>query len=344
MTFATSPTIDLRSDTVTRPDETMRAAMASAEVGDAVIDVDPTMRQLEERTAELLGLPAALWVPSGTMANVIALTLYLGRGDRFLAPRDAHVLVRELGTSAWLAGGMPEPLEPDAGPGRPTAASLARAIGPRDNSYLLLRTTLLCLENTHNAAGGSVIPPHEHAQLAATAKEAGLKVHLDGARLWNAAVALDLPVAALAVGADTVSVCYSKGLGAPVGSALVGGREFIEQARRMRQMLGGGVRQGGVLAAACLRALENMDDLAQDHENARRLAEGLAEIGWAVGAPQTNIVLAGVPDVPLTISRLENAGVLASPMAGKVRFVTHRDVSAPDIDEALRRIKSAAGQ
>nr|WP_091668185.1 GntG family PLP-dependent aldolase [Amycolatopsis marina] len=341
MTKAAASVIDFRSDTVTRPGDTMRAAMARAEVGDNVLDGDPTVEELEQRSAALLGMPAALWTPSGTMANLVALSLHLSRGDRFLAPRDAHVLVNELGSAAWLAGGMPFPLEHDAGPGRPTLSTLRNAVGPADGPYYALRTTLLCLENTHNAAGGAVTPPHEHAQLVATAKEAGLRVHLDGARIWHAATSLDLPPAALTVGVDSVAACFSKGLGAPVGSVLAGSEEFIERAKRMRQMLGGGTRQAGVLAAACLVALDQMSELHEDHENARRLAEGLIELGWQVATPETNIVLAGVADVPRSLYALESMGIRALSMAGKVRFVTHRDISAPDVEEALHRIKSA---
>ncbi|GAB3485509.1 threonine aldolase family protein [Amycolatopsis cihanbeyliensis] len=342
VTSPVPPVIDLRSDTVTRPDDTMRSAMSSAEVGDNVIDTDPTMRELERRAATVLGMPAALWTPSGTMANLIALSIQLSRGDRFLAPRDAHVLVNELGSAAWLAGGMPEPLDHDAGPGRPSPRALRAAVGPREVPYYGLRTSLLCLENTHNAAGGAVTPPHEHARLVALAKDAGLRVHLDGARLWHAAVTLGVLPAALTVGVDTVSACFSKGLGAPVGSVLAGSAEFIEQARRMRHMLGGGVRQGGILAAACLLALDRVDELAESHAAARQLAEGLTELGWQVVEPQTNIVLAPVADLAMTLDSLRSLHVLASPMAGKVRFVTHRDISAADIDEVLRRIKAAA--
>lgn len=342
MTLTAAPQIDFRSDTVTRPDETMRQAMASAEVGDNVIDVDPTIDALEKRAAKVLGMPAALWTPSGTMANLIALSVHLKRGDRFLAPRGAHVLTNELGSAAWLAGGMPDPLEHDAGPGRPTQNTLASAIGAAGGPYYTMRTTLLCLENTHNAAGGAVIPPHEHAQLLATAKQAGLKVHLDGARIWHAAVALGVPPAALTVGVDSVSACFSKGLGAPVGSVVAGSKDFVEQARRMRQMLGGGVRQGGVLAAACLIALDRVGDLAGSHHNARRLAAGLGEFGWRVAEPETNIVLAAVPDLPLSLNWLSSLGILTLPMAGKVRFVTHRDLSDADIDETLRRIKNGS--
>ena len=335
MTF--TPPLDFRSDTVTQPDDTMRAAMASAEVGDNVLEHDPTVAALEERAAHVLGMPAALWVPSGTMANLIALSLHLSRGDRFLATRGAHVLNNELGSAAWLAGGMPEALAHDGGPGRPSSSTLAAAIG-QPGPYFTLRTSLLCLENTHNAAGGAVTPPDEHAQLLSVAKEAGLTVHLDGARLWQAAVALEVPPAALTVGVDTVSACFSKGLGAPVGSVVAGSKNFVERARRMRQMLGGGVRQGGVLAAACLVALDRVPDLAESHENARRLAEGLREHGWPANTPDTNIVLAEVPDVPTAVTWLDSLGIRTGPMAGKVRFVTHRDLSTADIDEALHRM------
>nr|WP_026449411.1 GntG family PLP-dependent aldolase [Actinopolyspora mortivallis] len=333
--------IDLRSDTVTRPDERMTEAMAAAEVGDDVLDRDPTMRRLEHRVAELLGTEAALWVPSGTMGNLIALCLHLERGERFLAPRGAHVLTHELGSAAWLAGGMPEPLSWDAGAGRPSPW-LVRSESADNGRYDALRTTLLCLENTHNAAGGTAIPPDEHAQLAAAARDNGMRVHLDGARLFNASVALGVPVAALTVGVDTVQICLSKGLGAPVGSAVAGDAEFVERARRTRKMLGGGVRQGGVLAAAGLVALERTERLRTDHDNAKRLAEGLITRGWNVTPPQTNIVLASVPDVRHSLEWLEGIGVLAVPMGGKLRFVTHGDVRSTDVDEALRRIDAVS--
>jgi threonine aldolase len=338
------PPIDLRSDTVTKPDPAMRAAMAAAEVADDVLDHDPTMRAVEERAAELLGMPAALWTPTGSMANTIALCVHLSRGDRFLAPRAAHVLGNELGAAAWLAGGMPEVLEWTDGPGRPSPDAVRAAAGSTvDGPYHQLRTTLLCLENTHNAAGGTVTPPDVHGRLVAAAKDRGLRVHLDGARIWNAAVALGVPPAALTVGVDTVSACFSKGLGAPVGSVIAGSESFIAQARRTRKMLGGGVRQGGVVAAAGLVALDRIEDLATDHANATTLAAGLAELGWQVGKPETNIVLAAdgtAPDLAETLRRLAAAGVLATSTVGQVRFVTHRDVAAADIAEALRRIST----
>ena len=328
--------IDLRSDTVTAPDEQMRAAMASAEVGDDVLDRDPTMQALEERVAGLLGCEAALWTPSGSMGNLIALMLHLRRGDQFLAPQFSHVLGSELGTAAWLAGGMPEALPHDGGPGRPTAATVRAAAHP--GPYYTLRTTLLCLENTHNFAGGAITPPEEHVRLVATARDAGLLVHLDGARIWNAAVALDLPPGVLTVGVDTVQVCLSKGLGAPVGSVLASTAERIAEARRVRKMLGGGVRQGGILAAAGMLALDRMGDLAVDHANARTLADGLRNRGWTVDEPQTNIVLADSPDPAGTVAHLEILGVRTLPLAGRVRFITHRDVSAADITETLKRV------
>jgi threonine aldolase len=329
--------IDLRSDTVTKPTKQMRAAMAEAEVGDDVLDRDPTMRALEERVAGYLGAADALWTPSGSMGNLIALMSHLRRGDAFLAPLGAHVLDAELGTAAWLAGGMPRPMEHDGGPGKVTPDAVRRAAGP-EGPYFTLRTTLLCLENTHNAAGGTVTRPEEHATVAAAAKAAGLAVHLDGARLWHAAVKLGVPPAALTVGADTVQVCLSKGLGAPVGSVVAGSANFVEEARRLRKMLGGGVRQGGVLAAAGLVALDRVDRLAEDHERATTLAAGLRERGWRLQDPETNIVLVDVADLPGTLRRFEEAGVRASAMSGKVRLMTHADLTDADIGTALARI------
>lgn len=329
-------TIDLRSDTVTRPDAAMRKAMAHAEVGDDVLDRDPTMAALEERVAATLGYDAALWVPSGSMGNIIALMIHLRRGDAFLAPEHAHVLGSELGTAAWLAQGMPQVLPHDAGPGRPTPSAVAAAAGA--GPYFTLSTTLLCLENTHNFAGGAVFDVAEWNGLLGAAREANLLVHLDGARVWNAAVALGVPVSDLTRGADTVQVCLSKGLGAPVGSMLASDSSRITEARRIRKMLGGGVRQGGILAAAGLLALDNVDSLADDHANARLLADGLRERGWSVEQPQTNIVLA---DGPLTVAELATLGIAAVTVTGRTRFVTHRDVSEVDIEEALARLGGA---
>lgn len=315
----------------------MREAMANAEVDDDVLGHDPTMRELEIRVAGLLGADDALWTPSGSMGNLIALMSHLRRGDAFLAPQGAHVLDAELGTAAWLAGGMPRPLPHDAGPGKVSATAVRRAAAV-DDSYAALRPALLCLENTHNSAGGTVVAPEEHAAVAAAARAARLAVHLDGARLWNAAVALGVPPAALTVGADTVSVCLSKGLGAPVGSVVAGSAEFTGQARRLRKMLGGGVRQGGMMAAAGLIALDSTDRLAEDHRLATVLATGLRERGWRVREPQTNIVLVDVADLSGTITHLADAGVRAGGIAGKLRLMTHRDLTERHITTALDRI------
>lgn len=333
--------IDLRSDTVTRPTAEMRRAMAEAEVGDDVLEHDPTLARLEARVAELLGMPAALWVPSGSMGNLVALMLHLGRGDRFLAPAQSHVLTSELGTAAWLAGGMPEALSWDGGPGRPTPEQVARAAG-HAGPYYALRTTLLCLENTHNAAGGAVTPPLVHAALVRAARAAGLRVHLDGARLWHAAASAACSLEALTAGVDTVQVCLSKGLGAPVGSLVAGERELVREARRLRKMLGGGVRQGGVLGAAGLVALEYLPRLAEDHEKARALALGLRGLGFAVDEPETNIVRARVRNVAGALETLARVKVLATPSGDAVRFVTHRDLGHADVTEALGRIAPIA--
>ncbi len=315
--------------------------MAAAEVGDDVLERDPTLVRLEERGADLLGMEAALWVPSGCMGNLIALLLHLQRGDRFLAPAQAHVLGSELGTGAWLAGGMPEALVWEGGPGRPTPAQVTKAAGA-PGPYYTLRTTLLCLENTHNFAGGTVTPRAEHQALIAAAKAAKLAVHLDGARLWHAATALRLAPADLAAGADTVQVCLSKGLGAPMGSLLCGAKPAMAEARRLRKMLGGGVRQGGVVGAAGLVALDYLPRLAEDHAKTRRLAEGLRGFGLAAPEPETNILLVPVPDAAAALAALEAVGVRALPVGPAIRFIAHRDLNSEDIEEALHRIEPLA--
>ncbi len=329
--------IDLRSDTVTQPSPEMRAAMAAAEVGDDVLEHDPTMVRLEGRVAEQLGLEAALWVPSGCMGNLISLMLHLERGDRFLAPAQAHVLGSELGTAAWLAGGMPEALAWEAGPGRPSPAQVTKAAGS-PGPYYTLRTKLLCLENTHNFAGGAVTPQAEHRALVAAARAANLAVHLDGARIWHAAAAQDLPASALTEGVDTVQVCLSKGLGAPMGSLVCGSKPAMAEARRIRKMLGGGVRQGGVVAAAGLVALDYLPRIPEDHAKIRALAEGLRGFGIAAPLPETNILLLPVPDAKAAAAALEAAGVRASIVGPALRFIAHRDLTEADIAEALRRL------
>ncbi|HJV47924.1 MAG TPA: GntG family PLP-dependent aldolase [Geothrix sp.] len=333
--------IDLRSDTVTQPSAEMRAAMAAAEVGDDVLERDPTLARLEGRVADLLGLEAAIWVPSGCMGNLIGLMLHLRRGDRFLAPAQAHVLGSELGTGAWLAGGMPEALAWEGGPGRPAPAQVTKTAGA-PGPYYTLRTTLLCLENTHNFAGGTVTPVAEHRALVAAAKAARLAVHLDGARLWHAAASLDVPLSALTEGVDTVQVCLSKGLGAPMGSLLCGSKPAMEEARRLRKMLGGGVRQGGVIGAAGLMALDYLPRIPEDHAKTRRLAEGLRAFGVAVPVPETNILLVPVPDAPAALAALEGVGVRVLPVGSAIRFIAHRDLVMADIEKALSRIEPLA--
>jgi len=333
--------LDFRSDTVTRPDAAMRKAMAEAEVGDDVLDRDPTMAALEDRVAGLLGHEAALWTPTGCMANGLAMMLHLTRGDRFLAPAQAHVLGSELGTAAWLAGGMPEALPWEGGPGRITPMQVWRQ-GGGAGPYHALRTTLLCLENTHNFAGGTCTSAAEHRALVEQARAKGLKVHLDGARLWHAAAAQDASLADLAWGADTVSVCLSKGLGAPMGSLLCGTRALVEEARRCRKMLGGGVRQGGIMAAAGLAALDYLPRLPEDHAKARTLAEGLRAMGFTVAVPETNILLVPVPDAPAAIAILEEVKVRVLPVGSALRFITHRDLGPADILEAAARIRPLA--
>ena len=330
--------LDFRSDTVTRPGPDMRAAMAAAEVADDVLERDPTMDRLERRVAEMLGLEAGLWVPTGCMANGIAMLLHLERGDRFIAAAASHVLGSELGTAAWLAGGMPEALPWEAGPGKIAPLQLAKAIG-NPGPYYVLKTKLLCLENTHNFAGGSALNARDHRALVETAKARNLKIHLDGARIWHASAATGDALADLTWGADTVSVCLSKGLGAPMGSILCGSRDTIEKGRRIRKMLGGGVRQGGVMAAAGLVALDYLPRIGEDHAKAQRLAAGLRGMGFNVAEPETNILLVPVVDIPLSLQLLEDAGVRVLPVGSSLRFITHRDLKADDIDEALIRIQ-----
>ncbi|MBY8887013.1 aminotransferase class I/II-fold pyridoxal phosphate-dependent enzyme [Streptomyces sp. PTM05] len=333
--------IDLRSDTVTRPDAEMRAAMAAAEVADDILDGDPTTRALEERGAEMLAVEAALWVPSGSMGNAIALAVHLRPGDRFVAPRLSHVVEYELGAVSWLTGALPRELPWSVRPGCIEAAVISRTVSS-DRPYDALRDRLLCLENTHNAAGGTVTSPQEHREVVTAAREAGMLVHLDGARLWNAAVAAKTSLPKLTSGVDSVQVCLSKGLGAPMGSLVCGSADFVRQARRVRKMLGGAVRQSGVVAAAGLVALGRVDRLEEDHRKASLLAAGVRDLGWEVPEPETNIVMAKVPDADGLVRNLDRIGVGVTVLAGKVRMVTHCDLSEGDVRDALVRIKRLA--
>lgn len=326
--------VDLRSDTVTRPSAGMRRAMAEAEVGDDVFGEDPTVRELEEYVAELLEKPAALYAPSGTMTNQISLNLGCGRGEEAILHEEAHVFNYEAGAPAMLSGVQVRPVAGERG--RVSPEALRRAVRPENVHFAPAR--LLCLENTHNACGGLVYPVVPFAATAAEARDLGLRVHLDGARLFNAAVATGEPASAWCRHADTVSVCSSKGLGAPVGSLIAGSREDIERARHVRKAFGGGMRQAGVIAAASLYAFRNnIERLAEDHERARRLAEGLADAGYAVEPPETNIVLVASESPDALLRDLADRGVLATPgRSGYVRLCTHLDIDDRDIEYAVR--------
>jgi threonine aldolase len=319
--------IDLRSDTVTRPTPEMRRAMAEAEVGDDVYGEDPTVNRLQDLAAEGLGYEAALWVPSGTMANEIAIRVLTRPGDAVLCEERSHVVQYELAGMAALSGVIPKTVR--AAQGRLTPEAIRGALTPR--AYYRSDVTLAVLENTHNLAGGTVYDVAQTRAALQAAREGGLLVHLDGARLWNAAAALAVPPRELAAGFDTVMVALSKGLCAPAGSLLLSSRARVEEARRVRKQLGGGMRQVGVLAAAGLVALETMAGrLADDHAHAALIARALAGVaGVRVEPPATNIVVAVLdrPDAAGRAQALAARGVLASAMdARTLRFVTHRDV------------------
>ncbi len=333
--------IDLRSDTVTRPTPAMRRAMAEAEVGDDVYGEDPTVNQLEERVAALLGKEAALYVPSGTMGNLVAVLTHCGRGDELILGDKAHIFLYERGGSAALGGVHPRTL-PNLPDGTLDLDQVADAVRDENDHYPVSR--LLALENTHNRCGGRALRPEYVDAAGDLAHSRGLRLHVDGARLWNAAVALAEPPARLVAAADSVSVCFSKGLGAPVGSALAGSRDFVRQARRMRKQVGGGMRQAGILAAACLVALDEMvERLADDHDNARLLAQGLAVTSGVVLDPQTvqtNIVYfdlaPGKISAPELSAALAQRGVLMNPTGShRLRAVTNYQVSSTDIETVL---------
>jgi threonine aldolase len=329
-------TIDLRSDTVTRPTAAMRAAMAAAEVGDDVYGEDPTLNLLQERAARLLGKEAALFVASGTMGNQVALAALTRPGDVVITGGGSHVFLWEAGAPSALWGVQVEPLPGD---GLFDAAALRRAIPPDDVHSAPAR--LVCVENTHNRAGGRVFPLDQVKDVAASARDAGLALHLDGARIFNASVATGTPVADLAAPFDTVTFCLSKGLGAPVGSLVCGTARHVRRMHRTRKMLGGGMRQAGILAAAGLHALEHhVERLADDHENARRLASGLEARGFRVDpAPETNIVMFDVIDgAAFEQAALERGLLVSSLEEGRIRAVTHLEASREDIDAALARI------
>ncbi|KVZ07628.1 low-specificity L-threonine aldolase [Burkholderia ubonensis] len=321
--------IDLRSDTVTRPSPAMLAAMTAAEVGDDVWGDDPTVKRLQAVTAERAGKEAGLYLPSGTQSNLAALMAHCERGDEYIVGQQAHAYKYEGGGAAVLGSIQPQPIE-NAPDGTLPIDRIVAAIKPLDDHFA--RSRLLALENT---IGGRVLPAGYAEEAAAVARSRGLSTHLDGARVCNAAIASGRAIADLCAPFDTVSICFSKGLGAPVGSVLVGSRPLIERARRWRKMLGGAMRQSGLLAAACLYALEhNVERLADDHENAARLAAGLARIDEVkVLSHATNMVFAQFPEAdcaPLE-AWLKARGILTQ-MLYASRFVTHCDVSRDDVD------------
>ena len=330
--------IDLRSDTVTRPTQAMRQAMATAKVGDDVMGDDPTVKALERRTAEILSKPAAVYMPSGTMSNEIAIRSHTEPGDEIILEATAHLYFFEAGAPAALSGVTCRLIEGRCGIF--SAEQVQAALRPRNIHFPV--TKLLCVENTHNSGGGTVWPMETLVQVTRTARQAGLKTHLDGARLWNAAVASGYSEAECAQHFDSISVCFSKGLGAPVGSALVGSEEFIQRARRFRKMFGGGMRQSGIIAAGALYALQNhRQRLAEDHSNAKRLAKRLAHLpGIQIdpAAVETNIVffrLTSMTAAELT-AKLKERNVLLSPFGSHViRAVTHLEIASEQIDAAL---------
>ncbi len=331
---------------MTQPTEEMREAMARARVGDDVLGEDPTVRDLEALAADMLGKERGLFVPSGTMANLVAVMTHTQKGDEVLVEAEAHTYYYEVGSISAVAGVIPRPIPGRLGYIAPD--QVREAVRPPNVHFPIPR--LLCLENTHNRAGGMPFGPQEMDAVGLTAHELGLAVHVDGARIFNAAVALGVPAGQLVRSADSVMFCVSKGLSAPVGSVLLGKADFIERARRFRKMVGGGMRQAGVIAAAGIVALRTMvDRLATDHANARRLADGIsrtAPLSVDLSRVRTNIVLVAVNarlTAPEFTDRLKQEGVLTLPTgASTIRMVTHRHITAHDIDMALEAIRRTA--
>ena len=340
--------IDLRSDTVTKPSAAMRNAMADAEVGDDVFMEDPTVNRLQERAAEIFGREAGLFVPSGSMGNLTCIMAQTERGQEVICEAAGHIYNYEMASMAALAGVLPRVIPTNDG--ILTWEQIAPAI--REKTYTRPQTALIALENTHNMAGGTVYPTRLVQTICDKAHNAGLKVHLDGARVFNAAVHLGQNVAHMTAKFDSIQFCFSKGLGAPVGSMIVGSKALIERCRVIRKMLGGGMRQAGVLAAAALVALEEGPKrLHIDHENAKLLAEGLAQlprIGIQPEKIQTNIVLYDVSETGLTsaqfLKRLAERKVLGGTVdVRRVRMVTHLDAERADVEQALRTIGATLG-
>jgi threonine aldolase len=339
--------IDLRSDTVSYPTPEMREAMYRAEVGDDGYREDPTVNRLEEMAAEKVGKEAALFIPSGTMGNLVAVLTHTRPGDEILMGNEAHIFWNEVGGASTLGGVVMRTIPNDEN-GRINIEAVTGAVRPDDIHNP--RTSLLCLENTHNRCGGAVLPSEYTAAVSKIAHQQNLRVHLDGARIFNAAVALDIPARDLTAPVDSVCFCLSKGLGAPVGSLICGSRDFIDRARKWRLMLGGGMRQAGIIAAAGIVALETMiDRLAEDHAHAQRLARGLAQIPGVIVQPEkvkTNILffeLSEYLSIPEIINAVAAKGVKLGyrGIGRRVRVVTHWMITASDIDCALESIQQA---
>ncbi len=329
--------IDLRSDTVTRPCADMRAAMAEAEVGDDVWGDDPTVARLEAKTAELLGKEAGLYVPSGTQSNLAAILAHCQRGDEYIVGDNAHTYRYEAGGAAVLGSVQPQPVRMLES-GELDLGHVTAVIKPDDSHFA--RSRLLCIENTHD---GKVLPLDFHKRARALADDHGLGLHLDGARLWNASVALGVPPADVAADFDTVSVCLSKGLGAPVGSVLVGHQDLLDEARRWRKMLGGGMRQAGVIAAAGIYALDhNIARMADDHARAARLVDGLNNIdGVTVTGHSTNMVFADLgPNAEVMSQQAVGEDILIAVNGTTTRMVTHLDLD----DDGVTRVLDLASR
>ena len=333
--------IDLRSDTVTKPTPAMREAMANADVGDDVFGEDPTVKRLEALAAEVTGKEAAVFVASGTMGNLTCLLALCQRGEEAIVGSEAHILQYEVAGAAGLGGIQLRPIANDA-VGKLDLDDIANTI--RVENIHMPRSALVCLENTHNRCGGTVLTPEYTSEVAELAHRAGAAVHLDGARIFNASVALNVPVAELAANVDSLTFCLSKGLSAPIGSLVCGTAEFVAKARKARKAVGGGMRQAGVIAAAGIVALETMvERLADDHDNARVLAEGLSKVPGLRIDPrtvQTNIVVVNVDDGVAFQRKLRDAGVLTTAFGpAKVRMVTHYGIERADVEDALDRVR-----
>lgn len=339
---------DLRSDTVTKPTEEMRKAAYEAEVGDDVYGEDPSINKLEETAAEVLGKEAALFVTSGTQGNQIAILTHCRPGNEIILEAESHIFYYESGASSAFAGVQTRTLNGIRGAMNPSEVEYA--IRGEDQHYP--ETGLICLENTHNRAGGAVIPIDNMKEIYSIGKTNNIPVHIDGARLFNAAAALNLPASEMANHCDTVQVCLSKGLGAPVGSILAGSREFIAAARKWRKRLGGGLRQAGIIAAPGIVALTNMRErLAEDHENAQYLAQQLGQIKGIeiVNQVDSNIIVADVKNLNMNssefVEKLKAEGVLSGTFGPSyVRFVTHYDVTKKQLEDAVIAIHRTAGQ